>query len=402
MITRTLSSILAAAAYVGIASAAVGQGPSDSTRAKDKEYSDLASFYASLPAIPPQQLDAKVALALSAMPLACEDHPQPRPTTPPYLWEMTHTPVDSFETKRTFYGCYDWHSAVNSAWTLVKLLKLYPDMPTGPAIRDQLNRHFGASNIAGEVEFFKTSGTFEMPYGYAWLLRLQGELKSWNDPDAARWAANIQPLATLMSERMVTYLNGLKQPVRVGVHPNTAMAMDNALFYAEHFDPALDSAIHRNATRLFARDIRCNTAAEPGRSDFASPCLYEAVIMGQLMPRPEYLTWLSRFLPPIESVAFRSVTKTLGLEFAESEHASVASTSHLVGLSLVRAMLMAKLARLLPDKDPRVPVLRRLAVIQAAKGLPQIGAVGYDGSHYYATWVTTYLIEMPPTKSAGD
>jgi hypothetical protein len=397
-------SILVALACVSGASAAAAQATHvapDSVQTQEQEFLDLASFYASLPAVPPQQLDPAYALALSAMPLTCEDHPQPRPTTPSYLWERSYTPVDSFETTRSFYGCYDWHSAVNSAWTLVKLLKMYPDLPTAPAIRDVLERHLGASNIAGEVAFFKSAGTYEVPYGYAWLLRLQGELRSWDDPQGRRWAKNVQPLATLIAGRLTSYLNGLDEPVRTGVHPNTAMAMDNALFYASHFDPRLNAAIHRNAMRLFGRDIRCNTAAEPGPSDFASPCLYEAVIMGELMPRTEYLAWLDRFLPPIQSVAFRSETKTFGLEFAQREHASVASTSHLVGLSLVRAMLLGKLANQLPSTDPRVPVLRRLAVIQAAAGLPQLGAVGYDGSHYYATWVVTYLIEMPgATQSA--
>jgi hypothetical protein len=173
------------------------------------------------------------------------------------------------------------------------------------------------------------------------------------------------------------------------------MAMDNSLFYASHFDPQLDSAIRMNAVRLFAKDINCNTAAEPGPSDFQSPCLYEAVIMGELMPRPDFVKWLARFLPPVQSTAFRSETKTLGLEFAEGAHASVASTSHLVGLSLVRAMLLARLAALLPADDERVAALRQIAVTQASVGLPQIGAVGYDGSHYYATWVTTYFLAMP-------
>jgi hypothetical protein len=202
-------------------------------------------------------------------------------------------------------------------------------------------------------------------------------------------------LAKLLAGRMVTYLDGLKEPVRVGVHPNTAMAMDNSLFYASHFDPQLDTAIRRNAARLFAKDVHCNTAAEPGPSDFQSPCLYEAVIMGELMPRAEWVKWLDRFLPPIQSTAFRSETRTLGLEFAESAHASVASTSHLVGLSIMRGMLLARLAALLPPDDARVPALRQIAVIQAEMGLPQIGAVGYDGSHYYATWATTYFLAMP-------
>lgn len=394
-LTRTATLFVAALCFAAASVAGAQSSAFDSTKAKEPIFKDIESFYKSLPDPAPQKLDAAEALALSAMPLTCVDHPHPRPNTPPYLWDATYTPVDSFETKRAFYGCYDWHSAVNSTWTLVKLLKLFPDLPTGPAIREQLDRHLGASNVAGEVEFFRKTVRFELPYGYAWLLRLQGELQSWDDPDAKRWARNLQPLASLMSERMVAYLDTLERPVRVGVHPNTAMAMDNSLDYAVGSDAKLDSAIRRNAVRLFGRDINCNTAAEPGPSDFASPCLYEAVIMGRLMERSAYLAWLDRFLPPIQSVDFRPLTKTMGLEYARSENASVAATSHLVGLSLVRAMLMAKLANLLPEKDPRVPVLRRLAVVQAAFGLPQIGAVGYDGTHYYATWVTFYLVEMP-------
>ncbi|HEY4137832.1 MAG TPA: DUF2891 family protein, partial [Casimicrobiaceae bacterium] len=231
----------------------------DTSSPKERAYADLASFARSLTPVTPDTLDAAHALVLSAMPLACEDHPQPRPGASPYLWDQTFSPIDSFETKRAFYGCYDWHSAVNSAWTLVKLLKMYPTMATAPAIRDQLNRHFAASNIAGEVEFFNSAGAFELPYGYAWFLRLQGELASWNDPDGKRWAANLRPLATVLAGRMATYLDGLKQAVRTGIHPNTAMAMDNSLFYASHFAPQLDSAIRRNAARLFAKDVHCNT-----------------------------------------------------------------------------------------------------------------------------------------------
>ncbi len=128
----------------------------------------------------------------------------------PVLWDATYTPVADYETTRAFYGCYDWHSAVNSAWTLVRILKTFPDLPTAPAIRQKLNDHFGATNIAGDLRVHaQTAGTFELPYGYAWLLRLQYELRSWNDSDAVRWAANIQPMATYMSERMITYLKGL-------------------------------------------------------------------------------------------------------------------------------------------------------------------------------------------------
>ena len=358
-------------------------------------YDDLSSFYASLPKVDPRPLDKTLALQLSAMPLSCMDHPQPRPGAVPYLWSASYSPVPDFETTRAFYGCYDWHSAVNSAWTLVRILKTFPDLPTAPAIRQKLNDHFGATNIAGDLEFMKNAGTFELPYGYAWLLLLQYELRSGaSDSDAVRWAANIQPMATYMSERMITYLKGLQQPVRTGVHPNTAMAMDNALGYARSFDPALAAAIRESAERLFRRDIHCNTAAEPGQSDFASPCLMEAAIMGQLMDREAFLPWLDTFLPPLYSVEFRPLTQGLGPEFVKNPTA-IASKSHIVGLAFVRATSMGELANTLPPGDPRVAVLRRLASMQAATGFPLMGAVGYDGSHYYASWATTYLITNP-------
>ncbi|MGH7467950.1 MAG: DUF2891 family protein [Longimicrobiales bacterium] len=363
----------------------------DSARPKPPEFPDLASFYASLPVVQPGRLERANAIWLAAMPLSCMDHPHNHPTPPPYLWVVTYTPVPDFENTRAFYGCSDWHSAVNSAWTLVKLLKLVPDLPTAGVIRQKLNEHFGASNIAGDLEFFRGAGNFELPYGYAWLLRLQGELRSWNDPDAARWAANIQPLAAFMADRLVTYLKGLEQPVRTGVHPNTAMAMDNALDYAMAYDSLLERTIRESATRLFSSDKNCNTAAEPGGSDFLSPCLMEAAIMSRLLERSAFYGWLDTFLPPIHSLAFRPLTQPLGPEFVENPTA-IAARSHIVALAFVRAKSMGELANVLPASDPRVPVLRRLAAIQAAKGFQVIGAVGYAGSHYYATFATTYLM----------
>src|SRR5262245_33165486 len=162
----------------------------DSARAKKPVFADLAAFYASLPNVAPGRLDNANSIWLAAMPLACLDHPQDHPTPAPYLWVASYTPVADHETTRAFYGCYDWHSAVNSTWTLVKMLKTVPDLPTAAVIRQKLNEHFAASNINGDLEFFKTAGNFELPYGYAWLLRLQYELRSWDDPDAKKWANN--------------------------------------------------------------------------------------------------------------------------------------------------------------------------------------------------------------------
>jgi hypothetical protein len=124
----------------------------------------------------------------------------------------------------------------------------------------------------------------------------------------------------------------------------------------------------------------------------------EASIMGQLMSRDAFLPWLDAFLPPLHSAEFHPLTVGLGPEFVKNPTA-IASKSHIVGLAFVRAMSMGELANELPPGDPRVAVLRRLAAMQAATGFPLMGAVGYDGSHYYASWATTYLITNPPSLS---
>ena len=140
-------------------------------------------------------LDEALALELVAMPLSCIDRPHARPSNRGYLWEASYRPPDDFERTRAFYGCFDWHSAVNSTWALVKALKMFPALSVAPLVRAKLDRHLGKSNIEGEIAFFQDAGTFELPYGYAWVLKLQGELLTWKDPDAPKWAANLAPLA---------------------------------------------------------------------------------------------------------------------------------------------------------------------------------------------------------------
>ena len=45
-----------------------------------------------------------------------------------------------------------------------------------------------------------TQADFEKPYGYAWLLKLYGEAKTWDDPEGKRVATTLEPLAKWMAE----------------------------------------------------------------------------------------------------------------------------------------------------------------------------------------------------------
>ena len=247
----------------------------------------ISQYLKSLPLADKPVIDQSELVSLASLPLSCIDHPHQQLDHPQtYLWVYDNKahPVEDYDRNRAFYGCYDWHSAVNSMWTLVALLRLDSKMLFAPVIRQRLTDHLGQANIAGEIAFFNytkpgdsESKNFERPYGFTWLLKLYGELASWKDTDAQKLAANMEPLVKLMAGKYAEYLKSLPYPMRVGVHPNTALTMSFTLDYTDAVgDAETRTAVHNAAIRFFGNDKNCPTAYEPSNGDFASPCLAEA------------------------------------------------------------------------------------------------------------------------------
>ena len=89
-----------------------------------------------------------------------------------------------------FYGCFDWHSSVHGHWLLARLARVYPDASFAADARAALRRSLTEENIAVEVTYLTGKGraSFERPYGLAWLLQLDAELRSWDDPEVREWA----------------------------------------------------------------------------------------------------------------------------------------------------------------------------------------------------------------------
>jgi hypothetical protein len=108
----------------------------------------------------------------------------------------------------SFYGCYDWHSSVHGHWMLVRLLRLFPQLPEARQIREALNGNLSAENIAVEVSYLAQPNrqSFERTYGWAWLLKLAEELRGWNDEDGRRWSRSLQPLADALADKYITFL----------------------------------------------------------------------------------------------------------------------------------------------------------------------------------------------------
>ena len=372
----------------------IGWGLCTNASASGENRVTLGTFLRKLPPAETVRIDPQQALLLSAYPLSCIDHPQDAPQhSGEYLWQFNTKPhiPDGYAKTRAFYGCYDWHSSVNSLWTMLVLAKHFPASPVNQLFHEKLKDHLGPTNLAGELEFFKQAKDFEKPYGYSWLLKLRAELTRARDPEVRTLAPHLAPLAGYFSQKLVAYFNELPYATRVGVHPNTAFSMNLVLDATAIVpDAPLRASVLKAANRFFLHDTGCPTAYEPGGSDFLSPCLTEAKLMSRVLPRQQFGAWLNRFLPPLDSPQFHPLTTVVDVSGIHNPDL-LAGKSHLIGLAWQRAEAMLAIANALPPGDARVPVLHRLAALQAEHGMQALSEAGYLGSHWLGTFVAMYM-----------
>jgi hypothetical protein len=352
------------------------------------EYSELLR---ALPVPAAWSLDADRAGKLAALSLACLEKEYPNKTSDVADGDETVRPPRVLHP--AFFGCFDWHSSVHGHWALVRLLKTVGFAESGKA-RGILDAHFTPDRIAGELAYFAEprNKTFERPYGFGWFLRLAAELRTWDDPDAKKWAAAIEPLERHIAQALSAYLDTLSVPVRAGTHDSTAFAMAHAHDYAAAVgDAALLAAVEKRARDFYLGDSACPTGYEPSGEDFISPCLAEADLMRRVLEPAEIAPWLDRFFAELDAPAFAPLRSPAIVKDLEDPR-----IGHLIGLSLQRAATYRGIAAALPEADPRRAVLERLAAIHRDDGLEKMTASGYGGEHWLASFAIFLLTDAGP------
>jgi hypothetical protein len=275
---------------------------------------------------------------------------------------------------------------------LVRLLRLFPDLPAAKDIRGALGANLQAKNIAAEVAYINQPNrkSFERTYGWAWLLKLAEELSVWKDKDASEWSANLKPLADLLVEQYLAFLPKQNYPIRTGVHPNTAFGLAFAFDYANTTNnEKLKTLIGERSRTYFAGDTNYPASWEPGGEDFFSPALMEADLMRRVMPAEEYRRWLELFLPQLKS----GEPKRL-LQPAVVTDRSDPKLVHLDGLNLSRAWCMRSIAVSLPQNDPARQVLAEAANLHALDALKNVASGDYAGEHWLASFAV-YMLSTP-------
>jgi hypothetical protein len=288
-----------------------------------------------------------------------------------------------------FYGSYDWHSCVHGHWLLARLLRQAPDLPEAGAIGDHLDEAFTPDAVAGELAYLArpTSGGFERPYGWAWLLMLAAELRRHETGEGERWARTLRPLADAFAARLTAFLPKADYPVRAGVHSNTAFALALSLEYAEVAgDRALAGLITAKARAWHGEDTDCQ-AWEPSGDDFLSPALMEAELMRRVLAPDDFAPWFARFLPD----AARGRPATLFTPARVSDRAD-GRIAHLDGLNLSRAWCWRGVARALGEREPDLGrVADAAADRHLAASLPHVTG-DYMGEHWLASFALLALL----------
>lgn len=333
------------------------------------------------------KLTDEMAIKLSEKPLHCINQEYPNKTAH-IINTANEVPLSPKDLHPSFYGCFDWHSSVHGHWMLVRLLKTKPNLPIAKDIETILDNSFKKENLQTEADYFtkyQLTGTFERTYGWAWLLKLDEELATWDNPKAKVWHQNLKPLTDKILDSWKTFLPKQTYPNRTGVHPNTAFAMVFALDWARATgDKAFENQLIEKAKYFYLNNTKTPAYLEPDGSDFFSPSLEIADLMRKVLPQKEFVTWLNNFYEKrsLENIEKIPVVSDL----------SDYQTVHLVGLSFTKAWCMKGIAKSLPNNHPLKKEFQKKATVFLNNGLPLLFQGNYGGDHWLASFAV-YALE---------
>jgi hypothetical protein len=333
--------------------------------------------------IQPINLTLEQANNLAELPLSCMQHEYPN--KPGQTLGSEEDLGEPHELHPAFYGCFDWHSAVHGHWSLVRLLKTYPDLEKADTIKEKLQENITKKHIQEEVEYFKRehSDAFERTYGWAWLLKLAEELHTWDNSLARKLENNLKPLTDLIVKRFIEYLPKLNYPIRVGEHSNTAFGMAFAWDYAKTVNhKKLKNLIESRAKDFYLNDKDCPFEWEPSGHDFLSPCLEEIDLMRRVLKQKEFEKWMKQFAPQLKSSSFT-------MEVGKVSDRTDGKLVHLDGLNFSRAWVYYGLA----EQYPKYQHLTETANKHVKYSLPNLVGDSYEGGHWLGSFAIYALTE---------
>ncbi len=304
------------------------------------------------------------------------------PNKPGHMMKSAEDVKSPRELFPVFYGHFDWHSSVHGHWTLVRLLKLFPDHEKAAKVREVLDARLTEKGLEAEAGYLVKHPTFERMYGWAWALRLGLELRTWDDPQGREWSRRYRPVETVIVSNARQYLAKLDWPIRCGFHPESAFPLSQMLDYCRGTgEAALERLVVIKAKGYYESDVNYPVRYEPSGNDFFSPALNEADLMRRVLTAKQFSKWLDGFFPGLKDGEIGHLRKPVSVTHMDDGH-----LVHLVGLNLTRAWTMRSVADCLAEDDPRRKTLLAAADEHEKAGMRQVFSGSYEGEHWLGSF----------------
>ncbi len=277
-----------------------------------------------------------------------------------------------------FYGHYDWHSSVHAHWSLVRLLRVLPQLSSAEKIRAALDRKFNSDALQAEADHLENNPSFERMYGWAWALRLGMELRELNGAEV--WCSGYAGIEQAIVKHAKNYLPKLEWPVRCGFHPESSFPISQMLDWARATgDSDFEKLLCERALTFYQKDTNYPIAYEPSGNDFFSSGLNEANLMRRVLSEPEFQNWFTSFLPQLSNGEAGNLLQPVTVHTLDDGH-----LVHLVGLNLSRAWAMRSIAQNLTSVAKEQ--LLNAAQLHEQAGLKQMESGSYEGEHWLGTF----------------
>ncbi|MFC6267627.1 DUF2891 domain-containing protein [Frigoriflavimonas asaccharolytica] len=332
------------------------------------------------------ELTDEIASKLAEKPIHCISQEYPNKTAH-IINNPNEAALSPAQLHPAFFGCFDWHSSVHGHWMLIKILKAKPNIKNAAEIFKILENTFQADKMNAEANYFtkyEIAQNFERTYGWAWLLKLDEELATWDNPQAKIWHQNMKPLTNEILRLWKEYLPKQTYPNRTGVHPNTAFAMAFAIDWARATnDKTFENELIEKSKYFYLKDEKTPAFLEPDGSDFFSPSLQIADLMRRILPQKEFATWFDKFY---EERSIKNISQTPIISDINDFQ-----TVHLVGLSFTKAWCMKGISDALPNNHPKKIELKKTADIFLNNALPLVFEGNYGGDHWLASFAVYAL-----------
>ncbi len=218
-----------------------------------------------------------------------------------------------------FCGCIDWHSSVHGAYALLTAARLTGQTRWAEIVEAALT---AACLDAEWASLSQGKLDHEMPYGFAWLLKLAKEREQgWGKPD-------LRPLATEIASRLEQWILTLSDEAVMNhaqrrEYGNLSWALLNLWEWSKwRGDVGLCEKL-RECTQLqiIPLDEALPLAYDNMTNEFFAASLQRIRAILTILPKEESLPWLQSFCPEgltMEPIRTAPTPHSAGLNFSRA------------------------------------------------------------------------------------